>query len=75
MKLFFYDTKHQQVIGNTDLGNLIETEVKLVNSVLEFLQDNLMKFVGAVILIINTVGILGNIKILLMKKPVFIAGI
>lgn len=42
MKLFFYDTKHQQVIAQQEIGNLTETEVKLVNSVLEFLQDNLI---------------------------------
>lgn len=40
MKLFLYDTKHQQVHAHTDMGDLNQTEVALVNKVLEFLQDN-----------------------------------
>lgn len=42
MKLFYYDTKHQQVIAQKDMGELPEKEVALINSVLEFLADNLI---------------------------------
>jgi len=42
MKLFLYDTKHQQVTAQKDMGNLTEKDVALVNTVLEFLQDNLV---------------------------------
>ena len=42
MKLFLYDTKHQQVIAQKDMGNLSEKDVALVNNVFEFLQDNLI---------------------------------
>ena len=42
MKLFYYDTKHQQIIVQKDMGDLSEKEVNLVNSVLEFLEDSLL---------------------------------
>ncbi len=42
MKLFLYDTKHQQVNGSTDLGNLTDSEVALVNKVIAFLYDQLI---------------------------------
>jgi hypothetical protein len=42
MKLFHYDTKHQQVHGSVDLGNLSSTEITLVNKVLEFLLDQVI---------------------------------
>jgi hypothetical protein len=42
MKLFLYDTKRQQVTAQKDMGNLTEKDVALVNTVLEFLQDNLV---------------------------------
>ena len=42
MNMYLYDTKHQQVIAQQDMGDLTETEVALVNKVFDFLQDNLV---------------------------------
>jgi hypothetical protein len=39
MKLFFYDTKHQQVIDSLDVGELTGSEAGLVNKVIDFLED------------------------------------
>lgn len=40
MKLFYYDTKHEQVIAQKDMGDLSEKEINLVDEVLEFLSEN-----------------------------------
>lgn len=39
MKLFLFDTKHQQVVGSLEVGKLCTTEVELINKVIAFLED------------------------------------
>jgi len=39
VKLFYYDTKHNNVIATKDLGNLSTDDRDLVNAVINFLYD------------------------------------
>ncbi len=39
MKLYYYDAKHEFVIGELELGELTDNEMNIVDSVIEFFAE------------------------------------